>query len=197
MGRSTKVCVNDAEDGSIAMARIVFRRSRLREEPASASQAASTWTETIAAGGASSVAVAAAAICRARQEGDAGWRPINAVSHIVWGSDAAEQQRFTMRYTASGLLLNLIACGFWAWLFRLRRRQRRSSVFGSAGRALGISALAYVTDYYLVPRRLTPGFELCLSRRSFPWIYGALAAGLVLPDALIVLKQRMHTAHHR
>jgi hypothetical protein len=175
-----------------SMARIVFRRSRFRDESASRGQTGTAWSETIAAGGASSVAVAAAAVCRAKQEGDGSWRPINAISHILWGSGAAEQQQFTMRYTASGLLLNLVACGFWAWLFSLWPRRRRPSLLQSAGRALGISAVAYVTDYHLVPRRFTPGFELCLSRRSFPWIYGALAVGLLFPDALTTMRRRMH-----
>jgi hypothetical protein len=50
--------------------------------------------------------------------------------------------------------------------------------------------LAYLTDYYLVPRRFTPGFELSLSRRSFPWIYGALAVGMLLPEWLNVRNKR-------
>jgi hypothetical protein len=128
-------------------------------------------------------------MCRAKQEGDAGWRPINAISHILWGPDAAAQRRFTMRYTAAGLLLNVIACGFWAWVFRFRYKRQRSSFFRLARRAFGISAIAYLTDYHVVPRRFTPGFELCLSRRSFPWIYGALAVGLVLPEALTFMRR--------
>jgi hypothetical protein len=47
--------------------------------------------------------------------------------------------------------------------------------------AVGVAALAYVTDYHLIPRRFTPGFELSLSRHSFPWLYAALAAGLFIP----------------
>jgi hypothetical protein len=166
------------------VARIVFRRSRLEDQSATIGQAASPWSDAIAACGASSVAVTLAAVCRAKREGEAGWRPINAVSHILWGPDAAAQRGFTMRYTAAGLVLNVIACGFWALVYRHRRKEKRSSFFRSAIRAFGISAIAYLTDYYVVPRRLTPGFELCLSRRSFPWLYSALAVGLMLPEAL-------------
>ncbi len=114
-------------------------------------------------------------------------------SYLMGGLDAAERRQFTMRYTASGLMLNFVACCFWAWVFRLWRRQRRPSFLRSAGHAFGISALAYVTDYYLVPRRFTPGFELCLSQRSFPWIYGALAVGLLVPDAFTYMRQRWHS----
>lgn len=146
----------------------------------------------VVAGGASSLAVATAAVCRSKQEGEAGWRPINAISHILWGPEAAVQRHFTMRYSASGLVLNVIACGFWAWLFRLWQRQGPPAFHRSTGRAFGISVLAYITDYYLIPRRFTPGFELCLSRRSFPWLYGALAVGLIVPEALGWVKQKRH-----
>ena len=170
------------------MARIVIRQSRAQDSSVPPPIARPTppppWSDTIAAGGASSLAVTAAAVYRAKQEGEAGWRPINSTSHILFGSDAADQRQFTMRYTVSGFLLNVIACGFWAWVFRLWRRHKRPSFIRSAGRGLGISILAYITDYHLIPRRFTPGFELCLTRRSFPWIYGALAAGLILPEAL-------------
>lgn len=172
------------------MARIVIRRSRIPDESAHVSQAMPPWSETIAAGGASTLAVTAAAVCRATQEGEAGWRPINSVSHILWGSDAADQRQFTLRYTISGLLLNAVACGFWALVLRLWRSGKRPSVIQSAGCGIGVSILAYITDYYLIPRRFTPGFELCLSRHSFPWIYGALAVGLILPEALTGMRRR-------
>ena len=148
------------------------------------------WSGTIAAGGASSLAVTAAAVCRAAQEGEAGWRPINSTSHILWGVDAANQRQFTLRYTVSGLLLNVVACGFWALVYRLWRNEKWPSLIESARRAIGISILAYITDYYLIPRRFTPGFELCLSWRSFPWIYGALAVGLILPEAFPGMRRR-------
>ena len=173
------------------MARIVIRRSGVQHQSPQPSVAPSTppWSDTIAAGGYSSLAVAAA-VCRPKQEGEAGWRPINSISHILWGSDAAYRRPFTMRYTISGLLLNVVACGFWAWIFRLLRSRKRPSFMRSSARSLGISLLAYLTDYYLIPRRFTPGFELCLSRRSFRWIYGALAVGLVLPEALSGMRRR-------
>ena len=135
-------------------------------------------------GGLTSLAVAGAAAWRGCREGRTGWGPINAISHIVWGHGAATQQRFTVKYTAVGLLLNLIACSFWAWVYVLSRRFRSGSAshLRRVGCGLAVSALAYVTDYYLVPRRLTPGFELSLTRQSLPWIYGALAIGLVVPE---------------
>jgi hypothetical protein len=137
-------------------------------------------------GAVSSLAVTATAMVCGRAEGQSGWRPINAISHIAWGSKAAQKNLLTARYTGMGLLLNGVACGFWAWLYRHCRRSMRSpdSFLLSVGSGVAISALAYVTDYYVVPRRFTPGFELTLSRRSFPWLYGALAVGLFTPDLM-------------
>jgi len=174
------------------VARIVFRQSRPPDRQDAAEQSEPSWRETVAAGGASSLAVAATAAWRAGVEGQPAWQPINAVSHIAWGPCAAEEQRLSARYTGLGLLLNGAACVFWAWLYRRWRRSERGPVspLRLAGRGVTISALAYVTDYYLVPRRLTPGFELSLSRRSFHWLYSALAAGLILPEWLAFRRRR-------
>lgn len=132
----------------------------------------------------SSVAVAMTAALCSRCEGRSAWRPINAISHIVWGWHAAKQNRATIRYTGTGLLLNLVACTFWTTCNHLSRQalSRPKSSITTALVGTGTTALAYITDYYVVPRRFTPGFELCLSSRSFPWLYGALAVGILLPD---------------
>jgi hypothetical protein len=174
------------------MARVVFRQSRPADH---LRHRQSPWSGTILSACISGVAVAAAAAWRARMEGGSGWRPINGMSHMVWGRRAAVQERMTVRYTGSGLVLNGLACGFWAWLYHLMHPVR-PGLFGfvrSAARAIGVSALAYVTDYHLVPHRFTPGFELTLSRRSFPWVYGALAAGLVVPDWWALIESRSDT----
>ena len=144
-------------------------------------------------GAVSSLAVTATAMVCGRAEGQSGWRPINAISHIAWGRKAAQKNLLTARYTGMGLLLNGVACGFWAWLYRHCRRSMRSpdSFLLSVGSGVAISALAYVTDYYVVPRRFTPGFELTLSRRSFPWLYGALAVGLFTPDVMASGRSKM------
>lgn len=47
-----------------------------------------------------------------------------------------------------------------------------------------MAAGAYVTDYYLVPRRFTPGYEKRLSGQALALIYGALALGLAASTML-------------
>ena len=101
--------------------------------------------------------------------------PLNAISHILWGPKAARETGWSIGYTGSGLILNQLACLFWAGCYEAMMHPRRPVRFSTAG---AVSALAYLTDYYLVPRRFTPGFELLFPRRMFPWLYAALAASL-------------------
>jgi hypothetical protein len=106
--------------------------------------------------------------------------PLNAVSHIVWGDEAARHAKSSARYTIPGLLLNGAAVTSWAILQELLfdREQQRKQLSRSLAEGAAISALAYVTDYHAVPKRLTPGFEMRLSNRSLVAIYTALAASL-------------------
>ena len=72
---------------------------------------------------------------------------------LVWEKRAGRRNRFTLQYTGMGLLLNVAACGFWAWLYRRWRRsiEAPGSFSTSVGRGIAVSVLAYVTDYYSCP----------------------------------------------
>jgi hypothetical protein len=102
--------------------------------------------------------------------------PLNAISHILWGPKAARETGWSMGYTGSGLILNQLACLFWAGCYEAMTDARRPARFSTAA---AVSALAYLTDYHIVPRRFTPGFEHLFPRRMFPWLYAALALSLV------------------
>jgi hypothetical protein len=106
--------------------------------------------------------------------------PINSVSHIAWGDEAAKHEEASVKYTLTGALLNAAAVIGWAgihelavWRLGARRSQAASLAVGAA-----VAGLAYVTDYHIVPRRLTPGFEKRLSNRSLAAVYGVLAVSL-------------------
>ena len=131
----------------------------------------------------------AAAVCGQIETGSA-VAPLNSVSHIVWGDEASAQEQWTCKYTATGLALNAAAVTSWAAVHELLfgRFADKGDVATGAGQprdggqaVLGgaiVSVLAYVTDYHVVPARLTPGFELRLGNRSLLGIYAALALGL-------------------
>jgi hypothetical protein len=125
---------------------------------------------------------AAAAVC--------GWRenrnpvaPLNAISHIAWGEEAATQEEFSAKYTGTGVALNAAAMWSWALLFEKgfggsNADEQRDAVSRSLLGGTVVSALAYVVDYHLVPKRLTPGLEDRLSSRSLLLIYIGLALSL-------------------
>lgn len=145
-----------------------------------------SWKRLWLSGLASSAAVAGTAALRSQVEGRSIWRPINSISHILWGWHAATRRELSVRYTGTGLMLNLVACVFWAACYEAWRRAMPGPHSPSTAAMIGVgtSVLAYITDYHVVPRRLALGFELSLWRHSFPWIYSALAIGLILPKWL-------------
>ncbi|SNT32651.1 hypothetical protein SAMN06265795_12536 [Noviherbaspirillum humi] len=136
------------------------------------------------------MATALATAMNGKREAGSYAAPLNATSHILWGDEAARHDDVSMKYTASGFLLNHAAAIMWAAIYEKWFAGRRGGVLkgGSAmtpalGAAL-VSAGAYVTDYHLVPKRFTPGYEYHLSGKSMALIYGALALGLVASTLL-------------
>lgn len=111
--------------------------------------------------------------------------PINAVSHILWGDRAAEQKDASVKYTLAGGLLNTAAIVGWAGVHQLlfARSPLTKSLPGALAAGSMTSALAYVTDYYVVPKRFTPGFEKRLSNYSLFGVYVTLAVALAAGGA--------------
>jgi hypothetical protein len=145
---------------------------------------------TLESGAIASVATGVmAAACGNAEQGNA-IAPINAISHILWGDQAARQNALSITYTGSGLALNTAAVTMWAGVHEMifgeavDDGQVAASVLGGAA----VAGIAYVIDYHLVPERLMPGFEKRLSAKSLFLIYGALAASLGL--GRLILKDR-------
>lgn len=144
--------------------------------------------------------LAAAAMCGARTSRGP-IAPINATSHIVWGREAATALDADVNHTLPALALNEGACVFWAALYE--KAFGRAADRGDAATALlgggAVAALAYLVDYHLVAKRLTPGWELQLSGRSLALIYVALALSFPLRGLLqrMVSKESgIPTGHH-
>ena len=116
----------------------------------------------------------------ARQGGSAA-APINATSHVLWGDEAGAADGVDVKHTLPGLLINGGAGVFWALVRELisaRLPQRDPATAVATGAA--VAGLAYVVDYHLIPRRLTPGWELRLPRRSVALGFVALGAALAI-----------------
>jgi len=112
---------------------------------------------------------------------------LNATSHILWGDKAAEYDDWDVRHTLAGVVLNAGAMGFWSAVQSILPAPR--SIFGAARNATLVTALAYATDYHIVPKRFTPGFEQRLSRKSLFGSYAVLAASLAV-SAFITRKRK-------
>lgn len=103
----------------------------------------------------------------------------NATSHVLWGDEAAARcHRADLRHTALGYAIHHSSAVFWAAGFESLLALRRPPHPALAAAAVG--AVAYVVDYHVVPKRLTPGFELHLARREMGAVYSVIAAGLAL-----------------
>ena len=109
--------------------------------------------------------------------------PLNATSHFLWGRRAARRTKLSWKYTGVGFAANWGASIFWA-LFYEKLKGASPSPERALATGAAVSALAYVTDYHVVPRRLTPGFEMRLPNDALAGIYVALALALSARDLL-------------
>jgi hypothetical protein len=136
--------------------------------------------DSVVTGAVADLAVGAAIAVFGRRDSGSAIAPVNASSHALWGDEAAHVEQITLRHTLPGLLINAGAGIWWALVFQ--------KLFGAASDRHGLpaavaggaatAALSYIVDYHLVPRRLTPGWELRISRRSLFMSLGAMGAGL-------------------
>jgi hypothetical protein len=125
---------------------------------------------------ASAATAAIVAACGARDSGSA-LAPINAVSHIVWGDGASNVPVADLKHTVPGLLLNTGATVFWSAIYEgiFGRAADRGQIAKALLGGGAVAALAYATDYYVVPKRLTPGWEERVTNRSLALVYVVLA----------------------
>ena len=91
-----------------------------------------------------------------------------------------------MRHTLVGYAIHHASATLWALLYAWLKSKRPSATGWAAGLAGGgaTAAAACAIDYTITPKRLRPGFEHHLSRKSMTYVYAALAIGLALGCAL-------------
>lgn len=130
-------------------------------------------------GAGAAIASSAAVMISARLEGRSPLAPVNATSHWLWGDEAGDHDKADVRHTAVGAATNVGAAFFWGSLFGAflsSRPPRKPAALLRDASVVG--ALASLVDYGLVPKRLTPGWELALSKRSVATAMAAMALGL-------------------
>ena len=144
-----------------------------------------TLTNTLLTAGFATAATTLAAVALgARRKRPA--KIINATSHIAWGDrDARRAHRPDLKHTLTGFALNAAAMGAWAATQRvLFGKPATDSLTRAAAVGAATSALAWLTDYKVVPKRFTPGFELHLDAKEMTLMYGVLAGALALGRAM-------------
>jgi hypothetical protein len=135
------------------------------------------------------IAAGTTALCTAvagRRDSGSAVAPINATGHIVWGDSAGAVADADVRHTVPGALLHAGACVFWAVFYEklFGRAAARGDLATAMLGGAAVAAAAYVTDYHVVPKRLTPGWEARLSGRSLAAVYAVLALSLPLRGLL-------------
>jgi hypothetical protein len=143
----------------------------------------------IASGSLVGLGIAAVTALAGKRETGSAAAPLNATSHIVWGDQAAVQDAPSLKYTLTGFVLNHASAIFWAAVYEKffgadSAQSSRASLLRPLIGGAVVSAGAYVTDYYLVPKRLTPGFEKRLSGKSLATVYALLAIGLAASELI-------------
>ena len=106
---------------------------------------------------------------------------MNAIAHVYDGGAPPAHDGPNGRNTLLGLGIHTAASIWWAALFELALAARPRPPRLPAAAAL--AAIAYVVDYYVVGKRLRPGFEAYLSPRAMFAVYAAFAAGFAASGA--------------
>lgn len=155
-----------------------------------------TWREamrdSIIPGTVAGLTTLATIAARGRKDTDSAIAPINASSHAIWGDKAAGVEATTIRHTVPGVIFNVAGAAWWALVFEklfgtaVGRRGFPAALLGSTATA----GLAYLVDYHVIPRRLTPGWEHRVSRGSLFMTLGAMATGLTVGTMLTRQERR-------
>src|SRR5688572_23653576 len=108
--------------------------------------------------------------------------PINGPSQWVYGRWAARMRNPSWRHTLVGFAIHHLMSTGWALLHERVFGANKSAQSRGARlrRAAATAVTANFVDYQLTPKRLQPGFETQLSRKSLFLVYAAFAIGLTV-----------------
>lgn len=106
--------------------------------------------------------------------------PSNATSHWMHGEKAGATVDIDAEHTALGQATHTGASIFWSVLFHAWRKRRSPGTL--MGDAVATAAVAGVVDYAVVPKRLTPGWELVLPKSDIALTYAVMALALAASE---------------
>lgn len=115
----------------------------------------------------------------AKLEGKGALQPLNATSHWLNDDDAAKVDLPTVRHTGVGFFTHHASAVFWAAPFEAwLAANPPATIWALLRDSFVMAGIAGAVDYGLTPHRLTPGWELVLSKKSMLASYVALGFGL-------------------
>jgi hypothetical protein len=149
-------------------------------------------SQALRSGAAASLLSAVTLALLGRIENRSAAGPLNGPSQWVFGRWAAYLRRPSLRHTLTGILIHHLTATGWALLHErlLGRGKVDQTPAQRLGRAAATAAVANVVDFQLTPKRLTPGFEHQLSRKSLFVVYAAFALGLAIWGASMTERRR-------
>ena len=134
---------------------------------------------TVITGSIASAVSTAALASFAKAEGKHPLRPTNSTSHWLHGESAGRFDDVDLAHTGVGLATHHASALFWALPFEAWLASHPPQSYTELLRDGAVmSAIAAVVDYGITPKRLTPGWELSLSKRSMVGVFASLALGL-------------------
>lgn len=136
----------------------------------------------LVSGAAASLASAAVLVWVGRSGKAGPWRPLNAISHWVWGDAAFAQGAPSARHTVLGYAIHHTVATGWAFSYEqlAARRAAEPTASDVALAAATIATTSCFVDFAVTPHRFTPGFQHHLSKRAIAGTYAAFGVGLAL-----------------
>ncbi len=154
-----------------------------------------TMLRVLFSGSLASITAALMLAAASKREGHPAAGPLNATAHWLHGDSAAAYRGVDWAHTGVGYATHHSATLMWAGVFEALRQFSSRSDPAAVARDAGIAATAAaVVDYTITPHRLTPGWELVLSKRSMALAYAAMAAGFVASELLLPARRQERAA---
>lgn len=135
--------------------------------------------DAVATGSAASIASTIALAAASNREAGHPAAALNSTSHWLWGDERARTNEVSLRHTGVGFATHHASAYFWALLHeRYVGDWAEQSTPAAVAAGLATAAVACTIDYTVTPHRLTPGFELRLSRPAMAVGYVAFGLGI-------------------
>lgn len=129
----------------------------------------------------SAVGSAASALALAilgKGEGRGALRPISASGSWLHGRRAGRKNKPDLAHAVVGFGTHHAATMFWSFLLEKWLGPKRRTLPEMALTGASTALVAAAVDYAILPRRLSPGWELALTRKSMAGAFAAMAAGM-------------------